>query len=441
MFLKNILCLILIASNLAFHKADSKLLESYKLKYTINESDGIHRQRIKGAACSDDGKWLTSIGSSLKPVLVEFEDPKEVYEIKTWSLADNSNRVKLMNTFDDTNGGHIDSINDVIYEIDAKFLTASDDKSIKALDASNYFDPPIATLPDSAGFSSPVSNLAIIKDKYENNAGIVARFDDGNIQVWKDGKIQTISASSEFFVVLSDTYLASVSDSYDIEIWNLDNGNLKVEFNETNGGHTYGIVVVVSLQNNLFASGDRDGEIKIWDFEKERLVYSFGPSNKGHKKYINSLVYLKNDYLASASADKTLKVWDVKRGQLKYTIARSSDSGPFSSFESLSLLENYLLAVSGYKNFESVIEIYNLNTEELRHTFGLSDGGHTGSRINGLIACGTNRLLSFTDSDIKIWEVKATPLWPFPNGSQTSFQLSQFALLFSIMAILSLIVH
>ncbi len=71
---------------------------------------------------------------------------------------------------------------------------------------------------------------------------------------------------------------------------------MKYTFNESNGGHTYWVISLASLENGYLASGSVDSTVKIWDQSNTDLI--------GHTDLIYSLASLENGYLAKGHGIK-----------------------------------------------------------------------------------------------------------------------------------------
>lgn len=423
MFTKLLLCLLLAAIN-------ESNASSVVLKYTINQSNNGHQQ-TNDLACSNDGEYLATIGLSLTSSEIS-------YEVKTWKL---SQSLELVNTYNKSNGGHADEINAIINYAAYDnfgiriFYTASDDKTVKA------FDGVGVQTPFSSEFPLESTNIALTKD----SEGIIVGFRDGSVLINNPsvGETTIKDAKSQFFVVVSDKYLASVSQppfQNKIDVWEIETGKLHKTFDESNGGHFSSISKILDIGDIGFdfATGDEEGLIKIWiTFPQVRLLFTLNAaaadvSGEVSSNKILDLAYLSGGFLASTTL-KSLKVWDVvNNGQLKYTIQHSLPSsspllGP-SSFYRLALFEKDLLAVSDF-SFAPYIFFYDFKTGELKHKVSHSNGQVKGS-LKGLVSCGKNYLASFNGEDIKIWEVKAD----VNNSSEKLLTFSQFALfLFSMM--------
>ena len=78
-------------------------------------------------------------------------------------------------------------------------------------------------------------------------------------------------------------------------------------------GHTGPVNALVSLEENLLASGSEDRTIKIWNLnEAEKLKFTLNSTN-GHRKQVDFLVSLgeTQGLLASGSTSETfIKIWD-----------------------------------------------------------------------------------------------------------------------------------
>ena len=73
---------------------------------------------------------------------------------------------------------------------------------------------------------------------------------------------------------------------------------MKFTFDKSNGGHTYWVGSLVSLENGYLASGSYDGSVKIWDITNRKLKFTFEKTNGGHSSFIQTLTWLDNGFLA-----------------------------------------------------------------------------------------------------------------------------------------------
>lgn len=60
-------------------------------------------------------------------------------------------------------------------------------------------------------------------------------------------------------------------------------------FDLTNGGHSNKINAIVSLGNQIFATGSQDYSIRIWDASICKLQFIFDCNNGGHTNAVTVL--------------------------------------------------------------------------------------------------------------------------------------------------------
>jgi WD40 repeat protein len=74
-------------------------------------------------------------------------------------------------------------------------------------------------------------------------------------------------------------------------------GAIRYTFTQAQGGHSSTVATLLSLGNNLLASGSHDSTIKIWDVASGRLKKNFDSNHGGHFREVVSLVLMGNLYL------------------------------------------------------------------------------------------------------------------------------------------------
>jgi WD40 repeat protein len=195
------------------------------------------------------------------------------------------------------------------------------------------------------------------------------------IQVWSisSGQIKRIiNASSRIrsLKLLSNGIHLAAGLSSDIEIYNLNNGNLVSSLK----GHTNDVRDLVRITNSdLLASSSSDGTIRIWNL----TTYSTKFILNGHKSTVNSLKQIASDLIASGSSDTTIKLWSITNGTLIRTLTNHTREIWFS----LDLLnDNGQSMVSG--GADATIKIWNYKTGELLKSI------YTGSYIYSLAVIG-----------------------------------------------------
>lgn len=145
---------------------------------------------------------------------------------------------------------------------------------------------------------------------------------------------------------------------------------------------------LISLPNNLLASGTVNGEIELWSMNKEKLIARL----TGHEGTVYGLVAISERLLASASADKTIKVWDIKSKSCQATL-----TGHTGAVYSLIYLKDKLISASADKT----IKIWNINSTDCVATYN----GHSAA-VNTLAALSEDSFASGSDDKtIKLWKL------------------------------------
>lgn len=82
-----------------------------------------------------------------------------------------------------------------------------------------------------------------------------------------------------------------------MKIWDLTFGALRYTFTQAHGGHSSTVTTLLSLGNNILASGSYDSTIKIWDVASGTLKKSLDSNHGGHVREVVSLVLMGNIYI------------------------------------------------------------------------------------------------------------------------------------------------
>ena len=139
------------------------------------------------------------------------------------------------------------------------------------------------------------------------------------------------------------------SGSYNLKIWDTNNGRLRHTFHEIQFMH-YVYSMSWLAKYNYLVTGYQDGQIKVWDINRLRLRFLI---RNAHYYSVDHLVALNDGNLLSVGDDKDfnveIKLWNMRNGVLLKTIKSNID------IESICLLDNGYL-VSGSRN--GTIQIY-----------------------------------------------------------------------------------
>ena len=132
--------------------------------------------------------------------------------------------------------------------------------------------------------------------------------------------VYSLDHSSNIEAIVSVTdFLASSDKGGTINIWDLkSNGDLIETFNKDNGGHLGAVSSMVFLHAlNILASCSSDKTVKLWSLDltesdQMRLLHTFDESQGGHTGWVRVIIEIENGrYIATGGDDQKVKVWDV----------------------------------------------------------------------------------------------------------------------------------
>ena len=177
-------------------------------------------------------------------------------------------------------------------------------------------------------------------------------------------------------------------------------------------------IKIISLSNNLLASGSSDGTVKIWNITAAgTLKYSFSGI------YVETAIALlgHGGNLVATSWYNTVNVWNIAENTLLYTLYH--DNTVFT----LASLDNDLLATGSQDNS---VKVWNVSDGSLKFSFNAANGGHNGS-VTCLANLGNNLLASGSlDKTIRIWDV-STGLLKSTFTSSADISISTLTLLYN----------
>ncbi|MRS02221.1 WD40 repeat domain-containing protein, partial [bacterium] len=213
--------------------------------------------------------------------------------------------------------GHLSAILSMDFSNHRSLLASSDkDGTIIVWNpyAGNRLGTPIA------GKFAPVRSVSFSHDGHQ----IASAGQDNNAILWDPatqqqqglpllhGAEESISQVTSLLFHPSQDILYTGSDDHLIRIWNTKTNALI----DDNSMKHQSPVLVLALSNNgnLLASGDNNNEIILWKLDDGKPLHS--QSLKGHSDAIWSLAFNKKDtILASGSDDTFVRLWDVKSGK------------------------------------------------------------------------------------------------------------------------------
>lgn len=303
--------------------------------------------------------------------------------IKIWNLAD-PNKPVLIETLDESHGGHTKPINTLAVSPDGSTLySGSDDATIRVWNISDHQNP---------------SFLKTLSQKLNNgHTGAIT-----DLVVSPDGKT-----------------LYSASRDATINVWDVSNPRkpvlLKV-LNQAVRGHN-GAVNALALSHDgktLYSASD-DKTIKVWNVTVPRntaLLKTVISSRvlKAHSDKVNTLA-LSHDSktLYSGSEDATIKVWNVSKPNnpiLRKTLTKN-DGGHISAIKVLTLSSESKALYSGSKRGSVRIwDVTNPAKPRKIQTLDIAKKGKDDDLINALVALQNGKTLysGSNDNTIKVWE-------------------------------------
>jgi WD40 repeat protein len=205
-------------------------------------------------------------------------------------------------------------------------------------------------------------------------------------------------------VSLKENLLASGSYDATIKIWNLNQAkNPKFTLNSFNG-HRKQVNFLCSLGENqgLFASGSTsETSIKIWDYNEGIFINEYN-----HLANIKALVYLGQNLLASCSSYKII-VWDILNKKLKYQI---DSKNQFNLL--ISLHDNMIASAS-----ENEIKIWNVSKNGITEKSKLNIKP---LEIKSMLSIDENKLAFGTgDGTVVIWKIIENTTEKFKGHSKS----------------------
>ncbi|KAI0171911.1 hypothetical protein GGR52DRAFT_447049 [Hypoxylon sp. FL1284] len=162
-----------------------------------------------------------------------------------------------------------------------------------------------------------------------------------------------------------DSKLLAVGlDDWRVKIWDTETGCLVKEFGTFSDITIQGFTLGFSPNFKLLAAGmDKiHGTIKIWDTENESPVKTLVFTRGSEKRFDVPVAFSHDLKLLAAGDDEAITIWDTESWLLRTTL--DSDHGAVSQVR-FSRNSKILVSVAG----DIFIEIWNLETESLQHTF------------------------------------------------------------------------
>jgi WD40 repeat protein/ankyrin repeat protein len=212
----------------------------------------------------------------------------------------------------------------------------------------------------------------------------------------------------EDIVSMNENLLASGSSDCSIKLWDVGARGLK----NTLIGHTnYVWSVAFSPCGSTVASGSRDESIKLWD----AYTYKLKGIMRGHTDSVDSVAFSPcGRTIASGSADNSIKLWDAETGDLKNTLQEHTDTVNSVTFSPCGKI-----IASG--SDDCSIKLWDAETGNLKMTLTghtdsvksvafspcgstVASGSPCGSTLASGSPCGSTLASGSRDNSIKLWD-------------------------------------
>ena len=174
---------------------------------------------------------------------------------------------------------------------------------------------------------------------------------------------------------LSDSRIATGDWNGTINIFSIDYEKKTFTLNIEHQGHNETISSFCQLSGNRLVSAG-DETIKIWKINATSLTHL--QTLEGHTKSVNQVISLSNDVIASGSYDKTIKIWEVYKRKELQTLGDD-----FEVYSLLKLKNKEFLLSTG---LGEQVTFWNLRTYKKEHTVRCC----IGSSYKGLLELSNN---------------------------------------------------
>ncbi|MHB9148452.1 MAG: WD40 repeat domain-containing protein [Candidatus Amoebophilus sp.] len=307
----------------------------------------------------------------------------------TCSLSEKSAEVLQGHT------AHLDAITILAVLSEDKFISNSDDKTIRVWELVNGKWTSAATLSDHTGYITALTVLS------ENK--FISCADDKTIRVWEliNGRWQSAQLKplnnnygyTMVLATLSENKFISCSFKK-IKVWELVNGFWQsIELND----HTNVVNTLAVLSENKFISGSNDNTIRVWEFVDD----SWQPTKlQGHAGYIRALSVLSTNKFISYAGDNAIKVWELVNGTWHPTkLQLPALPNQYGCLKALATLSNNKFISCSCGDVR--IRVWTLVEEKLQITPPIY--GHT-NYVNTLAVLSEDKFISGScDNTIRVW--------------------------------------
>jgi WD40 repeat protein len=161
-------------------------------------------------------------------------------------------------------------------------------------------------------------------------------------------------------LLTSGFYLASGLESGKINIYDINNNGSLISI-LVGHANAYGVNNLILLSNDSLASSSSDKAIRIWNLTTNSTKFIL----QGHSLNVNGLKLVSYGILASGSSDNSIKLWNITNGQIIRTLTGHTSY----ILNSVDLLSNSQILVSGGFSGDQSIKIWNITTGQCLNTF------------------------------------------------------------------------
>ena len=241
-------------------------------------------------------------------------------------------------------------------------VTCSNDARVNVWDSKNNWNK----VQTYTGHSKAAHAFDFINEDTIVSGGL-----DQTIQTWSlltgltQRRIQVGSDLLSLKVLSNGFYVACGLGNGDINIYNINNGNL-ISILKGHKGQVFDFTLID--EGNSLVSSSRDETLIVWNL----ITNTPKCTLTGHSDWVIGLKNISSNIIASCSADKTIKLWNTTSCQLIRTLVGHEGF----LFWSLDLLDNGETLVSGSE--DQTIKFWNWKTGQLLNSV------NTGSRIYAL---------------------------------------------------------